>query len=413
MIAVRSYDRWLLFTMLALVFLGALMVYSSTSVITPSLERKHITEFFYLKKHIFTIAIGFVAMWLAYLLNSETIKRLSVPLLILSLILLMLVFVPGIGVTAGGATRWLRLWPSTFQPSELVKLAMVMYLAWFLSSDGFKAAVAQPVTRKNGSRKVDPQFMYFLMPVTVMVVFQGIFLLQPDFGAAISLGALTVGLLFISGVKLRYLFSLLLLCIPAIVMLLMSPYRLRRVITFLDPWQYRHDSGFQLVQSFIAFGSGGLKGMGLGKSRQKLDFLPEVHTDFIYSMVGEELGFIAAVLVLLLFALLFIRGLMVSGRWKQGSFEFYMAFGLSFMIAMQALVNVAVVTGLLPTKGLPLPFISYGGSSMLVNMVAVGLLLNYSRAAQRNESYIPVKYDKFMDVIEKKKAKHAKYGRNI
>ncbi|KKL10241.1 hypothetical protein LCGC14_2557810 [marine sediment metagenome] len=408
MIGVRTYDRWLLFTTLTLVFLGALMVYSSTSVITPMLEKKHVSEFLYLKKHLFTMALSFVAMWLAFIIDKDTIRFMPVPLLVFSLLLLLLVFVPGLGVSAGGASRWLRLWPSTFQPSELVKLAMVMYLAWFLSSEGLKNAIAQSKTRyKEQTKGIDPQFMYFLMPVSVMLVFQVIFLLQPDFGAAMSLGALTVGILFISGVKLRYLSLLALLGLPAVGMLLMRPYRLQRIITFLDPWQHRHDSGFQLVQSFIAFGSGGVTGMGLGKSRQKLDFLPEVHTDFIFSMVGEELGFIVAVGVLLLFCLLFVRGVMVSARWREGSFEYYMAIGLSLMIAMQALVNVAVVTGLLPTKGLPLPFISYGGSSMLVNMVAVGLLLNYSRAAQRSESYIEQKEDRFIDAIERKKAKRA------
>ncbi len=412
MIGVRTYDRWMLLATLTLVFLGVLMVYSSTSVITPTLAKKHVSEFLYLKKHLFTVFLSFMAMWVAFVFDKETLKRLPVPVLVISLILLMLVFVPGLGVEAGGARRWLRLWPSTFQPSELVKLAMVMYLAWFLSSEGFKKAVAGSRARRMaGERGVDPQFMYFLMPVSVMLVFQMIFMLQPDFGAAISLGMLTVGILFISGVKIRYMLSLLVLGLPAVVMLLMKPYRLQRVITFLDPWQYRHDSGFQLVQSFIAFGSGGLTGKGLGKSRQKLDFLPEVHTDFIYSMVGEELGLIVAIGVLLLFSLIFVRGLMISGKWKEGSFEYYMAYGLSLMIAMQALVNVAVVTGLLPTKGLPLPFISYGGSSMLVNMTAVGLLLNYSRSAQRNESYIAQKEDKFTDILERKKAKRAVYGR--
>ena len=413
MLGTRRCDKWLLFATLTLVSLGALMIYSSTSVITPMLEKKQVGEFYYLNKHIFTIIISFMAMWLAFVLDTDTIKFMAVPLLIFSLLFLLLVFVPGIGITAGGARRWLRLWPSTFQPSELVKLAMVMYLAWFLSLESFRKVIANSKIRyKEQTKGMDPQFGYFLMPVCVMFIFQGIFLLQPDFGAAISLGVLTVGILFISGVKLRYLLSLMILGLPAIGYLLMKPYRLERVITFLDPWQHRHDSGFQLVQSFIAFGSGGVGGMGLGKSRQKLDFLPEVHTDFIFSMVGEELGFIAAVGVLLLFCMIFVRGLMVSGRWRDSSFEYYMAIGLSLMIALQALINVAVVTGMLPTKGLPLPFISYGGSSMLVNMVAVGLLLNYSKAAQHVESYIEQKDDRFVEAIERKKARRAIERRN-
>jgi cell division protein FtsW len=412
MIGLRTYDRWLLFATLALVALGTLMVYSSTSVVTPALERKQVSEFYYLKKHLFTVLLSLIAMWVAYVIDQRTLRKLPLIVLVLSLVLLLMVFIPGLGVTAGGARRWLRLWPSTFQPSELVKLAMVMYLAWFLSLDGFRAVVAGAAGRRAG-KGMDPQFIYFLMPVSVMLVFQGVFLLQPDFGAAISLGALTVGILFVSGVRLRYLFSLLLLGLPAVAVLLMEPYRLKRVITFLNPWEHRHDSGFQLVQSFIAFGSGGLTGVGLGKSRQKLDFLPEVHTDFIFSMVGEELGFLAALSVLMLFALLFARGLMITSRWRPGSFEFYMSYGLCLMIAMQALVNVAVVTGLLPTKGLPLPFISYGGSSMLVNMAAVGMLLNYSRSGMRSESQVVSSEDKYLELIERKKAKRAVYGNRI
>ena len=412
MIAVRTYDRWLLFATLALVALGTLMVYSSTSVITPVLERKHVTEFYYLKKHLCTLVISLVAMWVAYIINQNVLRKIAVPVLVCSLVLLLMVFLPGLGIEAGGARRWLRLWPSTFQPSELVKFAMVMYLAWFLSSDGFRVSMVQSSAGRldRPGRGRNSQFMYFMMPISVMIMFQAIFILQPDFGATVSLGALTVGLLFVSGVRLRYLASLGLMGIPAIAVLVMEPYRLKRVITFLDPWAHRHDSGFQLVQSFIAFGSGGLTGVGLGESRQKLDFLPEVHTDFIFSALGEELGFVVATGVLMLYCLIFVRGIMIASRWKEGSFEFYLTYGLSLMVAMQALVNVAVVTGLLPTKGLPLPFISYGGSAMLVNMVAVGLLLNYSRPINASDSYMPSREDKFFELLERKKAKRAIYG---
>jgi cell division protein FtsW len=213
-----------------------------------------------------------------------------------------------------------------------------------------------------------------------MAVFQIIFLKQPDFGAVMSLALLTISLLFISGIKLRYLLSLGALSIPVIIKLISEPYRWKRVAAFLDPWKDSQGSGFQLVQSFIALGSGGIRGVGLGESKQKLSFLPEVHTDFIFSLIGEEVGFIGAAFVVVLFTILFIRGIVITRKAKD-PFAYYLAFGISIMIAIQAVINFAVVTGMVPTKGLPLPFISYGGSSLIVNMVAIGLLLNVSRTA--------------------------------
>lgn len=386
--AVAFSDRWLLMVTLLLLGFGALMIYSSTSVVTPVLARKKITEFYYFQRHLFTMLFGFIMMFVAYRVRPALLKRLSIPLLILSFVLLVLVFVPGIGVSAGGARRWLRLWPSTFQPSELCKLAMVIFLAWFISMKDYRA----------------DRFVYFFIPVAVMAVFQVVFLKQPDFGAAMSLGALTLGMLFLSGTRLRYIMYLLLLCLPVIVKLLQEPYRLRRITSFIDPWKDPQGSGFQLVQSFIALGSGGLYGVGLGKSRQKLDFLPEVHTDFIFSMVGEELGFAVASLVVVLFAFLFLRGVAIANKSRE-KFIYYLSFGLSMMLGFQALVNFSVITGLLPTKGLPLPFISYGGSALLVNMVAVGILLRVSKQDMNRK----VK-DRLGEIIKRKKAKRAVYG---
>jgi cell division protein FtsW len=358
----RKCDRWLLIITLLLTGMGVLMVYSSTSVVTPSLAKKNVSEYYYLKKHIFTIFMGFTVMLMAYRVRPEHLRKLSIPLLAVSFVLLLLVFVPGFGVSAGGAKRWLRLWPSTFQPSELVKLAMVIFLAWYISYEGFN--------KKH--------FMFLTIPVGIMAVFQVVFLKQPDFGAVLSLGALTIGMLFIAGVPLKYLTSLLVLCVPVLAKLLMEPYRFKRILAFLDPWKHARDSGFQLVQSFIALGNGGLTGVGLGQSRQKLDFLPEVHTDFIFSLVGEEMGFIVAVAVVAMFTFMFFRGIAIANNAGSG-FRHHLCFGLSMMLAFQALVNFMVVVGLLPTKGLPLPFLSYGGSALLVNMIAIGILLNVSR----------------------------------
>jgi len=360
------YDKWLLLIMAALVVLGLVAVYSSTSVITPEAMEKcrrkgvEVSQFLFVKKQFFTLLLGLMALFAAYKVRLEHLRKAALPLLVLSLVCLVLVFTP-LGISAGGARRWLRLWPSTFQPSELVKLAMVLFLAWYMSLPGF---------RKDNVRD-------FLVPIAVMGVFQVIFIKQPDFGAVMSLAMLTLAMLFLAGVKLRYLMALSVLGLPVVVKLVSEPYRLKRVTAFLDPWKDPQGTGFQLIQSFIALGSGGLAGVGPGESKQKLAFLPEVHTDFIFSLIGEELGFLGAGCVVLLFVLLFLRGLSVA-RNAQEPFSHYVAFGISFMIALQALINFAVVTGMVPTKGLPLPFISYGGSSLIVNLVAVGLLLNIS-----------------------------------
>ena len=283
-----KYDKLLLVVAVLLTGFGALMIYSSTSVITPVLAKRGVTEFYYFKRHIFTILIGFIFMFVAYKMNIFFIKKMAVPLLIFSFVLLILVFLPGIGVSAGGARRWIRLWPSTFQPSELVKLSMVIFLARYMSMPEYRT----------------DSFVSFIKPIVIMVLFQAAILKQPDFGAAMSLAFLTFAMLFLSGMKLRYLASLLLLSIPVIIKLAMEPYRLRRITSFLDPWDDPQGSGFQLVQSFIALGSGGLTGVGLGSSKQKLSYLPESHTDFIFSIIGEEFGFIGVLIVIALFLVL-------------------------------------------------------------------------------------------------------------
>ena len=378
-------DKWLFIITFFLVGFGVLMVFSSTSVVME----EGASEYYYLKKHMFTLAVSLTAMLIAYRTKISWLRKMSIPLLIVSFILLALVFVPGLGVSAGGAKRWIRLWPSTFQPSEFVRLAMVIFLARYMSMEDYRT----------------DKFIYFFMPVAVMALFQVVFMMQPDFGATMSLGVLTLCMLFLSGARLRYIFYFLVLGAPVVVKLALEPYRLRRITAFLDPWNDAMGSGFQLVQSFMAFGRGGILGVGIGNSRQKLDFLPEVHTDFIFSMVGEEVGFLAAAMIVTLFALLFWRGLRVALKNKDG-FEYYLAFGLSMMLALQALVNFWVVTGLLPTKGLPLPFLSYGGSSLLVNMTAVGILLNLSRPVVRVEQG----RDDLSEIIKRKRARRAVYG---
>lgn len=389
MAGVRAYDRWLLMITAILIAFGAIMIYSSTSVITPVLAKRHLTPFFHFKKHIFTVLVGVVFMYIAFRTGAETLRKVSIPLLVFSFILLVLVFVPNMGIGAGGARRWIRLWPSTFQPSELVKLAMVIFLARYMSMPGYKT----------------DSLYSFLPPVAIMGLFQIVFLKQPDFGAALSLCILTIAMLILSGMRLRFIMMLSVLLVPVSIKLIMEPYRLKRVLAFLDPWKDPLGSGFQLVQSFIALGSGGLTGVGLGESKQKLAFLPESHTDFIFSLVGEELGLMGALVLVGLFFFLFVRGVSIANKTKE-LFGYYLASGLSMMIALQSLINFFVTTGLVPTKGLPLPFISYGGSSLLMNMVAVGMLLRVSKGEEPRR--VP---DRTENMIERKKAFMSVYGR--
>ncbi|GAB4407874.1 MAG: putative lipid II flippase FtsW [Thermodesulfovibrionales bacterium] len=385
----NRYDRWLLIATAVLILSGMIMIYSSTSVITPTFAKRNITQFFYFKRHVLTVLIGIAFMYIASRISTETLNRMAIPLLIFSFILLILVFVPKIGISAGGARRWIRLWPSTFQPSEMVKFAMVLFLAWYISRPAYRT----------------DSIFSLAIPLAVMGIFQAIFLKQPDFGAAMSLGFLTIAMLFLSGLRMRYIMFLTILFIPVLIKLLMEPYRFRRLLSFLDPWKEPQGGGFQLVQSFIALGSGGMKGIGLGESKQKLSFLPESHTDFIFSLIGEELGFIGASIIVGIFLFLFIRGISINNR-TRSPFSYYLGSGLSMMIALQALINFFVTTGLAPTKGLPLPFISYGGSSLLVNMVAIGILLNLSRGEYEKRTE-----DRTGWLMERKKAMLSVYGR--
>ncbi|MCX7794674.1 MAG: putative lipid II flippase FtsW [Thermodesulfovibrionales bacterium] len=353
-------DRTLLLITLTLSVIGVLMVYSSTSV-SPETGTQ---SYYYLKKHLLTFFIGLLLMIFFTYTDISTIKAMAIPLLFFSFFLLLLVFT-GLGFTAGGARRWLRLWPTVFQPSELAKLSMVIFLSWYMARERFESDRLRDI----------------LIPVFVMACFQVVFIKQPDFGAFMTFGILTFSMIYLSGARLRYILSFGVLLIPVIYYLIKEPYRWKRIVAFLDPWRDPAGSGFQLIQSLIAFGSGGLTGVGLGESKQKLLYLPAIHNDFIFALVGEELGFIGASIVVLLFLWLFLRGMRIAKNTVDG-FSFYLASGISLMLAIQAVVNFAVSTGLAPTKGLPLPFISYGGSSLVVNMTAVGILLNISKNSQ-------------------------------
>jgi cell division protein FtsW len=357
-------DSWLLAVTLILLSTGVVMVYSASAIVAADRFRD---PYFFLKKQVFWAALGCGALWLTLRTDYRRLEKLVLPLLVAAVVLLVVVLVPGLGVSVNGSRRWLRLGPLSFQPAELAKLALVVYLAAFLA-------------RK---REDFAAFWHDAAPpLMVGAGFATLVLLQPDLGNALTLLVLTFGLLFLAGVPTKWLAMVVVPALPlGVLAVLMAPYRLRRVFAFVDPWQDPRGSGFQIIQSWLALGGGGLFGRGMGESKQKLFYLPEAHTDFIFAILGEELGFLGAALVVGLFAVLVWRGLRIGLR-AADPFGAYLALGITVLVATQTLVNLGVVTGLLPTKGLPLPFLSFGGSALLVTMLATGVLLNISQDAR-------------------------------
>jgi cell division protein FtsW len=279
------------------------------------------------------------------------------------MVLLVIVLIPGIGGHAGGASRWIRLPGFNLQPSEVAKIALIMYMAYSLDR------------KQDKIRQLGAGFVSYML---VLVVLLGLLLKQPDMGAALTLAAVAIIMLFAAGTRLVYIISIFLMSLPFLYFLVMNvAYRKRRILAFLNPWQDPQDSGFQIIQSWLALGTGGVFGQGLGEGKQKLFYLPEAHTDFILSVVGEELGFIGVIVIIGMFFLLVQRAMRIAVA-APDTFGRFLALGIAVLFGIQASVNMGVVTGLLPTKGLALPFISYGGSSLVISLFAVGILLNIS-----------------------------------
>jgi cell division protein FtsW len=356
-----AVDKWMLLAIAGLLALGVTMVLSTSYL--HSQERYGDGTYFF-RKQLMAMGAGVIALVGCSLAPSALYRKFAYPLLALSFILLVLVLIPGIGVSRGGARRWILFPGFAFQPSELAKFAMVVYLAHSMAK--------KEQLIRTFSVGVAPHLI-------VSGAFAGLLLLEPDFGTALILTMLLYFMLFIGGVRVSHLFATGLLALPALVYVMMTAqYRLRRLMTFWDPWSDPSGSGFHVIQSLIAFGSGQWFGRGLGESRQKLLYLPEAHTDFVYSVIGEELGLLGALVVLALFAVIIVRGLQLTAKIEE-PFDQYLAFGLTVLIGLQALIHMGVVMGLMPTKGLVLPFISYGGSAMVINLVEAGILLGLSR----------------------------------
>jgi cell division protein FtsW len=352
---------WLFGVAMVLLSAGVVMVYSASAIVAA--DRFH-DPYFFLKKQLFWALLGAGAMLAAARVDYRYLEKLVVPALIVAGVLLVLVLVPPFGQSINGTRRWIRFGVVSFQPAELAKLALVVYLAAF---------VARRQEQLGDLRRG------LLPPLLVAGLFAALVFVQPDLGNCLTLIALTFGLFYLAGSPARYLAWAVAPALPLLaIAIYAAPYRLRRITAFWDPWSDPRGSGFQIIQSWLAFGNGGLLGQGVGGSRQKLFYLPESHTDFIFAIVGEELGFVGATAFVALFAILIWRGLRIGLRTAE-PFGAYLALGITLLLATQTLVNLGVVTGLLPTKGLPLPFLSFGGSALLMTMAATGVLLNISQ----------------------------------
>jgi cell division protein FtsW len=354
-------DFWLLGAVGGLLGLGIVMVLNVSYFLA---EARYGDPYLFFRKHVVAAGAGLALMLLVSRVRLDVLERWASLMLPLCVLGLLLVLAPGIGTERGGAQRWITLGGFSLQPSEFVKLGVVLYLARWISRH----------------RDTMHEFSTGVLPALVAVgTCSLLILIQPDFGTAAILGLLLLLMLYVGGVRPVHMLGLLLCGTLSMTLAVqLAPYRMRRLLAFRDPWADSQDAGFQLVQSLIAFGSGGLDGVGLGQSKQKMLFLPEAHTDFIFALVGEELGLLGALAVLGLFAVVAVRGFRVAAR-HPDSFASLLAFGLTAVLILSAVVNVGVVLGMLPTKGLPLPFLSYGGSALLATMLEVGLLAALSR----------------------------------
>lgn len=351
-------------TVLILIGIGVVMIYSASSI--PMWQQTGQSSAL-LKKQLFYLAVGFIAMFFAMVIDYQKLRKFSKLLLVIAVVPLVLVLVPGISREVGGAKRWLHIFGLNYQPSEFVKIALIIYLADFIN-------------RKQ--RLLKDFWQGFVPPMMTLGFVTLLVLLQPDLGTAISLVVLVFTMLYVSGVRPSHLLLSMVAALPFLYLLVFRvAYRRARILAFLNPWLDPRGSGFQIIQSQIALGSGGLFGVGLGQGKQKLFYLPAAHTDFIFSIIGEELGLIGASFVIALFIFLIWKMARIAYS-VQDSFGKLICIGVLTLIAFSAMVNIGVSIGSLPTKGLPLPFISYGGSSLIFHMVAVGLLLNVSKTEE-------------------------------
>lgn len=357
----KSPDFVLFITVMSLVSLGVIMVFSASEYSTLVYYND---SFYFFKRQVLWALLGLAAMFIMMNYDYWKFKKYAGPLLILAFAVLVLVFVPGVGKEVNGARRWIGIGPIPFAPAELVKLCIIIFCAYSLARERERV--------KYFTRGVLPY-------LGVMGIAAGLILMQPDLGTAVTLAGIVFIMIYAAGARITHLGSVAAAGLVAIgFAIAMKPYRLQRFLAFLDPWSDPQGSGFHIIQGLYAIGSGGLFGLGLGQSKQKFLYLPENHTDFIFAITAEELGFIGASLVIILFVLFIWRGLKIAVS-SQDPFASMLATGITAWVGVQSIINIGVVTGSLPVTGIPLPFMSHGGTSLLFTMAGVGILLNISR----------------------------------
>lgn len=364
-------EKSILFPVILLSGIGMIMVYSASSAIGME---NHSSAVYYMKKQGLFFGISLCAMFITASLPYKLYKNKSISYLILfiAVALLVAVLVPALNIKAGGAHRWLNLGGITFQPAEFTKLLLILFLGYSLS-------------KKRDMIKLFS--IGFIPHAFIFSLFACLIIFQPDFGTIVVLAIITWGMMFIAGVKIIHLLSPAPLLIPVIYFWVYKvDYRLERILTFLNPWDDPLDTGYQITHSLKAFGSGGIFGKGIGLGMQKMHYLPEPHTDFIFSIIGEELGLAGVLTVLSLYLVLLLKGIDIA-KTSSTVFGAITAAGITIYIGVQVIINTGVALGALPTKGLTLPFISYGGTSLLVNMAAMGILMNIG-ASQKNEQTV-------------------------
>lgn len=339
------------------------MVFSSSYVWA---DYKFDDKFFYLKRQLLFVGVGIIAMFFFMMTPYSLWKKYAKLILLGGFVLLGLVLIPGVGLVRNGAQSWIGVGAFSIQPSEFMKLGLIMFLSAYLSFN----------------QKYITSFKKGFLPSIILVFTAfGLIMLQPDLGTGVVLVLTCMVLIFIAGAKLTHFFGLASLGIVAFLLLIISaPYRIKRITAFINPWEDPLGDGFQIIQSLYAIGPGGLMGVGLGDSIQKYFYLPEPQTDFIFAILGEELGFIGGSVVIILFVLLFWRGIKIALT-TQDEFGRYLALGITTMLAIQVMINISVVIGLIPVTGITLPFLSYGGSSLTLTLCAVGILLNISKSS--------------------------------
>jgi len=360
----EGLDRSLLLATLAIATIGLVMI-SSASI--SFAEHSYGDGFFYLKRHLMFLVMSLTVAIVFLSVPSRIWYRYGVPLMLITLLMLLAVLIPGIGRKVNGSQRWIPMGPINLQVSEVAKFVVILFMAGYL---------------ERHQRHMREQWQGFMKPVAVLSVMIFLLLLEPDFGSAVVMSGTVLGMLFIAGVRLWQFSALLVLGVSGLAGgALLSPYRVQRLVTYLDPWADQYNTGYQLTQSLIAFGRGEWLGVGLGNSVQKLFYLPEAHTDFVFAIYAEEFGLLGVAVVIGLYILLVSRIFHVAKKAlrRQDWFAAYICFGIAMMLAGQSFINIGVTSGLLPTKGLTLPFISYGGSSLLICSAMVALVLRISR----------------------------------